>query len=90
VLDALIDRQDRQIAGTIQTTVVKQPLQVTHHHRRTVGYGHHAVDKISAGQVHLVTRDAGAGVAQQRLSLGAKQALDGVGHGVPSLISADT
>ena len=52
VLDALVDRQDRHVAGAGQAAVVDEPLQVAQH-RAACGRvsTHDAVDEVRARQV---------------------------------------
>lgn len=46
MLYALVDRQDRQIAGSRQAAGVIQGLHITQHRRRTVVINHHPIDVI--------------------------------------------
>ena len=71
VLDALIDRQDAQVAGASETPVTVHRLEVAEHLVRPV------VDHdVRPGQVQKIRVDRLAGVAQQGLGLVAKQLLD--------------
>ena len=57
VLDALVDRQDRDVAGAAEAAGVEQRLQAPQHARRPIGLGEDAVHEVGAGQVQGVLRD---------------------------------
>ena len=57
VLDALVDGQDRDVAGARQAAGVQQPLQVAQHVRRAVGVDEDAVDEVGARQVQAGRRE---------------------------------
>lgn len=65
VLDALIDRQDRQVAGAGQAAVVEQGLHRTQHAVGTVVIDHYAVNEVVARQVEILGGDSGTAVLQQ-------------------------
>ena len=82
VLDALVDRQDRDVAGARQTTVVVQAAEVAQNLRRAVATDEAAIDEIRPGQVDQVLRDAGAFVGQQGLGFVAEQRVEVHGIGL--------
>ena len=79
MLDALVDRQYRQVAAAAQAAMVEHLLKAAQHRRRTVRESDYAVDEIRARQLQAGFRDALADVAQQAFGLGAQQ-LDDVAH----------
>ena len=81
VLDALVDRQDRQVAGAGQAAVAEQPLEVAEHAGVAVAGGEDAVDEIGAGQVQRLLGDRLADVREQAVGLGAEKLADGGRHG---------
>jgi hypothetical protein len=90
VLDALVDRQDRQVAGAGQAAVRVQRLHRPQHRCRPVGHGDHAVDEVRARQVQALARDRAAGVPEERLCVVAQDGFElgdvrcGCdGHGAP-------
>ncbi len=78
MLDALVDRQDRQVAGAAEPAVVEDPLQVDQHARLAVGDPPDAVDVLGTGKVQLIAADAAAGVLEQAGGLVAEQLDDPV------------
>ena len=66
MLDALIDGQDRDVAGAAEASGVEQLLQRRQHPGRPVGRREDAVHKIRAGQVQRVFGDSPALMLQQR------------------------
>ena len=76
VLDALVDRQDREVAGAAEAAVVVDALQVRQHPRVAVALGEDAVDVRRAGQVELFLGNPLAGVREQALGLIPEQLLD--------------
>ena len=58
VLDALVDRKNRDVAGAGEAAGVQDRLEVAQHLRRTVGIGQHAGHEIGPGEVQLVFREA--------------------------------
>ena len=56
VLDALIDRQDRHVAGAAQPAGVEQRLQAAQHARRAVRQREDAVDEVGTRQVQVDSR----------------------------------
>src|SRR3954449_5906882 len=87
VLDALVDRQDRDVAGPREAAVVEQPLQVAQRRGGAVGAEPEAVDRVRARKVELVGGDRLARVLQEALGFVAEELLDLVrrevcrGHG---------
>ena len=53
MFDALIHRQNREIAGSRQAAGVVQRLHIAQHSRRTVIVDHHAIDIIRTGQIEV-------------------------------------
>ena len=51
MLDALVDGQDRQVAGAGEAAVVEHLLQVAKHRDRPVAVDHHAIDEIGPRKV---------------------------------------
>ncbi len=73
MLDALVDRQDRQIAGAGQAPVVVHRGQVAEHLRGPIGLHEHSVDEIRAGQLEAFGGDARGVVGEQVLGVVAQQ-----------------
>lgn len=65
VLDALIDRQNRQITGSAQTTMIEKRLQIAQDVRIAIGLHEHAVHEIGAWQFETFLGNAATGMAQQ-------------------------
>jgi hypothetical protein len=83
VLDPLVDRQDRQVAGPSEPTGVVQPVEVDEHVRLAVGDAEDAVEVVGTGQRQLFLGDALAGVREQVVGVFAEQLGDAVdGSGV--------
>ncbi len=80
MLDALVDREDREVPGAGQTAVVVHGLQVPEHGRTAVGLGDDAVDEVGAGEMQLIPGDGLAGVAEQVLRLVAEHLLNTCEH----------
>ena len=76
VLDALIDREDREVAGPAETAVVEDRLQRAQDRDRAVRLRDDAIDEIGPRQVQPITLDRAADVRQERLGFGAERALD--------------
>src|SRR5712692_4933040 len=57
MLNALIDRQDRNVSRARQPPVIQQRLQRTQDRRRPIGLRANAVDKIRSGQMKLALRN---------------------------------
>ena len=57
MLDALVNGQDRHVAGAAETAVVEQRLEAAQHLGRAVGVGQHPVDEVRAGEVQVVPGD---------------------------------
>jgi len=81
MLDALVHRQQGQIAAAGQAAVVQQRGEVAQYRRLAVGLGDDAIDEIRAGQVQPRLRDAAAFVLEELVGFVAEQ-FDDVGHGV--------
>src|SRR5262245_65522349 len=67
MLDALVDGQDRHIAGPCEPPLVEERLQVAQHRRVAIRTDPDAVHEIGAGQMQEVFRDRLAFVLQQSL-----------------------
>src|SRR3990170_2890634 len=65
MLDALIDREDGQIAGAGQAPMVVHGSQVAEHLRGAVGLHEYPIDKVGAGQLQALGRDAFGVVREQ-------------------------
>ena len=65
VLDPLIDRQDRHIPGTGESTSAEEPLQAAQHPHVAIGQRVNTVDEIRTGQVELLFRNRQALVLEQ-------------------------
>ena len=65
VLDALIDRKNRHIAGTRQPPVIEQRLQGRQHARRPIGNAVNALDVVGPGEMQRLLRDGLALVLKQ-------------------------
>ncbi len=83
VLDALVHRQDGDIAGARQAPMVENALQIAQQRRVAVAVADHPVDIIGSRQVELVLVDGGALMGQQGFRFGAQQGSD-LAHGVDS------
>ena len=57
MLDALIDRQDRQVAGVREPPVAEQRLQAAQHAGLAVVHRHHAVHEIRPRQMQRLLRE---------------------------------
>ena len=73
VLDALVDRQDRQVAGVGQPTVAVQLPEAAQHGRRPVRAHERAIEEVGARQHELVAGDPRTNMGQQRLGFVAEQ-----------------
>src|SRR5262245_22516691 len=67
MLDALVDWQDRNIAGPGEPPCVEKRLQVAQHRRVAIRVDPDTVDEIGAGQMQEVFRNRLAFVLQQSL-----------------------
>ena len=65
MLNALIDRQDRDIARPAQPPMIVKCVQAAQHLRGAIRVHPHPVDKVGAGQVQIIMADRLAGVIQQ-------------------------
>ena len=73
VLDALVDRQDRDVAGAAQAAGVEDRLEVAQHRGRPVGLRHDAIDEVGPGQVQVLLVEALRFVAQKGFGLGTQE-----------------
>src|SRR5581483_4660910 len=76
VLDALVDRQDAQVAGPAEASVLEHRLQAAQDLVRPVRARDDLVEEVWPRQVQQVLVDRLAGVAEQRLGLVPEQLLD--------------
>ena len=65
MLDPLVHREDRHVAGPGQATVVEQGLQVSQHLGRPVRLSEHLGDRVRAGRGQLVGADRRRHVVEQ-------------------------
>ena len=72
VLDALVDRQNREVAGAGEAAAIEQRLQAGQHARRPIGSAVDALDVVGPGQMQLLLRNRLALVPQQRRRVGAE------------------
>ena len=72
MLDALIDRQDRHVAGAGEPAVIEQRLQLAEHRHRAVRIEVNALDEIGARQVQRLFRNRLALVLQQSGGVGSE------------------
>ena len=91
VLDALVDRQDRHVAGARQAPVVEQRLEIAQHGWAAIGLRRHPVNEVRPWQVELIARDGGARVIEQVFGLISERSLNvGVrSHGFSSTRGTD-
>ncbi len=83
VLDALIDGEDRGVAGAGEAAVVQDAVEVVERVLVAIAHGHNAVDEVPAGEVESVFGDGGLVEAEQRVVFEDLGDIDGeVGHGV--------
>jgi hypothetical protein len=73
VLDALVDRQDRDVAGAGEAAGAIYALQVDEHLRLAIREAPGAVDVVGTGQDELLLADAPAGMVQKALRLVAEE-----------------
>ena len=76
VLDALVHRQDGEIAGAGEAAGVEHLLEVAQHAGFAVLDRDHAVNVVRAGQMEPGARDAFAGMVQQAVGLVAQERLN--------------
>ena len=86
MLDALVDRQDRQVAGAAEPAVVEHLLQVAQHGDRPVALHKDAVDVVGPGEVELAALDCLALVAEQEVGLVPEHLADVDPHDVRLLL----
>ena len=73
VLDALVDGQDRDVAGAAHTARVEEHAEVAQHGHGPVRQGKDPVDEVGAGQDEVFPGHALALVGEQRLSFVTEQ-----------------
>jgi hypothetical protein len=79
MLDALIDRQDRDVARAREPAVIEQRLQLAEYRNGPVRIQMNALDKVGARQVQRVFRNRLALVLEQSGGIGSKDLFNG-GH----------
>ncbi|MNL26074.1 hypothetical protein D3C87_1475830 [compost metagenome] len=79
VLDALVNRQDGDVAGPAQTPGVEDALEVVEHGQRPVRGDEDPIQEVGAGQVQQLLGEVGALVLKQALGVFAEQFFDAVG-----------
>jgi hypothetical protein len=75
MLDALVDRQNREVARVGESAVAEHRLHVTQHVRRPVGILPDARDEVRPRQMQTVLGNT-CFVLEQRIGVGAEQFLD--------------
>jgi hypothetical protein len=73
VLDALIDRENRDVAGPAQAPVGEDRLKVAKDLRGAIRARHHPADEVRAWKVQRLGRDGLAPVLEQMFRLGTKE-----------------
>ena len=73
VLDALVDREDRQVAGAAQAPGAVHRGQVADHRGRAVGLAEDAVEVVGSGVDQALGRERGGLVVQQRVGFVAEK-----------------
>jgi hypothetical protein len=84
VLDPLIDRQDRDVAGAGQAAVRQEALEVDEDAGRAVAVHEHAIHEVGTGQVDGRGRDGRRAMLEQARRIAAQGALNVAelhGHG---------
>ncbi len=84
MLDALVDRQDRHVAGAGEPAVIEQRLQPAEHRHRPVRVEVNALDEVRTRQVQRLFRNRLALVLQQAGGVGSEDLFDG-GHNLITL-----
>ena len=91
MLDPLVDRQDRDVAGTGQPPVAQNLLHAAHHLGTAVRSRDDPVHKVGAREVEAVFRKARGAIGQQVFGFGSEEVVDavGCGHGPLGLLEGD-
>jgi hypothetical protein len=76
VLDALINREDREIAGLAKAASAKETLEIGEHTDVAVGEGVDAVNEIWAREMETFLGDFGGFETEERFGLGAEELFD--------------
>ena len=76
MLDALVDGEDREIAGLAEAAGAEEPLEIGEDTNVAVGEGIDAVDEIGAGEMKAVLGNFGGFEAEERFGLGAEELFD--------------
>lgn len=76
VLDALVDGEDAEVAGSGEATVVIHRFERTEGLVVPVGSGHDAIYKVTAGEVELGLVDGGALVVEEAVGVGSQDVGD--------------
>ncbi len=69
MLDALINRQDRNVTSPGQPSIVEKCLHAPHHVYITIRICYNAIHKITARKLQIFLRDCVTNVSQERLGL---------------------
>ena len=86
VLDALVDGEDRDVAGAGQSPVAQNLLHAAHHLGIAVRARDDPVDEVGAREVELVAREARGAIGQEVFGFGAEEVVDSVGCGHGPLV----
>ena len=78
MLDALIDRQDREVAGAAEAPSVVHRLQIAQHWHRAITVAHDALYEIGAREVQTILVDRRAGVSKQIVGFIAEDLADSI------------
>ena len=76
MLDALVYRKNREVAGPAQSTVIQGGLKVTQNRNRPIAIPPHPIHKIRPRKVQSLLVDRLAGVAQQSFGFRPKELFD--------------
>ena len=87
MLDPLIDRQDRQVAGAAEAPVAPHGLEIAQDGDRPIRADEDAIDKVGTRKNQLVPLDPLALVLEQRRCLGPKQLTDIHTHRSPPVVA---
>ena len=78
MLDALIDRQDREVAGATKAPSVVHRLQITEHGHGSIRVAHHALNEVGSREVQAILVDRRAGVSEQIVGFIAEDLADSI------------
>ena len=80
MLDPLVHRQNREVTGPPQPTVIEDHLEVPQHRRRPVRRREHLVDERRPGKMKHLLRHRPALVAKQTLRVRTQNSDDLIAH----------